>query len=267
MASALTDSYRSIIATVGNPQLAFTALFGFVNMTNFALLNVFLTLCYRNNWFPAQRIRPVTKMPSDQLVTKALWHVLLANVILVPVMLYFGTYPALQWRGCDLSGALPSWYAVVRDILVAMMVEDTMFYWIHRTLHHKSLYKHIHKQHHLFGNSIGIAAEYAHPVEAILGNVIPFWAGPLLMKSNLWTMLIWFVLRVWEATDSHSGYAFEWSPWNLLQRVQGGAARHDYHHSHNIGSYGSFFKFWDWIMGTDQQFNEFMAKQQASKLK
>ena len=43
----------------------------------------------------------------------------------------------------------------------------------------------------MFGNSIGIAAEYAHPVETVIGNVIPFWAGPVLMQANLWTMLLW----------------------------------------------------------------------------
>ena len=33
--------------------------------------------------------------------------------------------------------------------------------------------------------------------------------------------------------------------------MQGGAERHDFHHSNFSGSYGSFFCFWDWLCGTD----------------
>jgi hypothetical protein len=33
--------------------------------------------------------------------------------------------------------------------------------------------------------------------------------------------------------------------------LQGGSERHDFHHSHFLGSYGSFFCFWDWLCGTD----------------
>ncbi len=37
--------------------------------------------------------------------------------------------------------------------------------------------------------------------------------------------------------------------------------RHDFHHSHNIGNFGSFFVFWDWMMGTDQAFNQWKIKE------
>jgi hypothetical protein len=33
--------------------------------------------------------------------------------------------------------------------------------------------------------------------------------------------------------------------------MQGGAERHDFHHSNFTGSFGSFFCFWDWLCGTD----------------
>ena len=29
------------------------------------------------------------------------------------------------------------------------------------------------------------------------------------------------------------------------------ARAHDFHHSHNSGNYGGFFRFWDWACGTD----------------
>ena len=45
------------------------------------------------------------------------------------------------------------------------LIVDFMFYWVHRSLHWSGVYKYIHKQHHMFKQSVGIAAEYAHPVE------------------------------------------------------------------------------------------------------
>lgn len=58
-------------------------------------------------------------------------------------------------------------------------MEDAWHYFAHRALHHKSIYKHIHKLHHEFSAPFGLAAEYAHPVEILVlgaGTV----GGPLL---------------------------------------------------------------------------------------
>ena len=66
-----------------------------------------------------------------------------------------------------------------------MIVEDTGFYWSHRTLHLKFLYKHIHKKHHTFNDTISIAYIYTHPVEYIFGNILPSILGPLLLKTKV----------------------------------------------------------------------------------
>ena len=34
-------------------------------------------------------------------------------------------------------------------VMVCMVLEDGLFYWVHRTLHHKALYKHCHHEHHI----------------------------------------------------------------------------------------------------------------------
>ena len=32
------------------------------------------------------------------------------------------------------------------------------------------------------------------------------------------------------------------------------------HHSHNVGCYGDWFGFWDWLCGTDVPFNKYLKK-------
>jgi len=65
-----------------------------------------------------------------------------------------------------------------------------------------------------------------------------------------------------ETIDAHSGYDFPWSPARLLP-FAATAPMHDYHHSHNKGSFGSQFMVWDWLFGTDTDFNAFHAKEKA----
>eukprot|EP00730_Choanoeca_flexa_P020094 TRINITY_DN981_c0_g1_i1.p1 TRINITY_DN981_c0_g1~~TRINITY_DN981_c0_g1_i1.p1 ORF type:complete len:270 (+),score=30.95 TRINITY_DN981_c0_g1_i1:85-894(+) len=260
--NAIVNLYQSAVQEYGEGVVT-TACISGVNALLFTLLNLWLTLCYRNDWFQKQRIRPAGKMPPDDLVKRALIQVMLSAYLVAPISFYYGVLPLLQWRNCDLSGQLPSAIDVLADMVIFLVLEDTLFYWIHRGLHHRSIYKYIHKQHHQFRNCIGIAAIYAHPVESVVGVMVPLFAGPLLCRTNFWTLQLWTFLRLWESIDSHSGYEFEWSPWFVLRNVQGGAARHDYHHSHNIGSYGTFTQFWDWAMGTDKPFKAYMAKQAA----
>ena len=125
---------------------------------------------------------------------------------------------------------------------------------------------HIHKQHHEFKANVGIAAEYFHPVEDLF-NIIPMITGPLLLKMHFCTFMVWIVIRISEIVDAHSGYALPFSIWEISLRLQGGADRHEFHHSHNKGSYGSFTKFWDWMFNTDAAYYEWKAKKSAKKTK
>lgn len=124
--------------------------------------------------------------------------------------------------------------------------------------------KYVHKKHHEFKVNNGISAEYAHPVEDVLANVLPTFAGMLLMRAHFVTICLWLALRISETVDAHSGYEFPFSPFVISNRYFGGGgpSRHEFHHSHNKGCFGSFFVFWDWIMGTDVEYRQWKAEQE-----
>ena len=189
-------------------------------------------------------------------------------------------------------------------LLLTVCLSTSPVQWAHRALHLPAIYGYVHKVHHQYKTSIGIASEYAHPVEFIFSNgaqqqhrregkrgvervgvvwgaeankicssvsfsrcvlsrtVIPFTAGPLLFGCHYWTLWQWMILRVGETVEGHSGYEFAFSPFRLLP-MSGSSTGHDFHHSHNVGNFGSFFSYWDRLCGTDRAFAKWEAKQAA----
>jgi sterol desaturase/sphingolipid hydroxylase (fatty acid hydroxylase superfamily) len=127
----------------------------------------------------------------------------------------------------------------------------------------KRIYPYIHKWHHSFYHTIAVASENAHPVEFFLADLIPVMLGPMILRAHILVTWMWLWVRISETISAHSGYEFPWSPARLTPFALSDAA-HDYHHSHNKGSYGSQFVFWDTVCGTDKDFDAFCAKEEAT---
>ena len=256
------DWWQTIVATssLSNQQLfVFCSLAA--HLVPFWTCNFLLMLCYRNSWFMKYRIQG-KQLPEWDLIKECLRNELINHVFIQPIVLWY-LYPRFA-KYMDVNAAAPSAFEILRDFIVFIAINDTLFYWAHRMLHHKYIYKYIHKHHHRFKVNIGIAAEFAHPVEDVLANLLPTLLGAFVMKSHPLTFWLWLVIRLFETVDAHSGYSFPFSPFHIFY-WQGGSERHDFHHSHNIGCYGSFTIFWDWICGTDKAFNDFKSGKLVEK--
>jgi len=146
---------------------------------------------------------------------------------------------------------LPNLLTTVLHLCFFMIVEDFLFYWSHRILHHKSIYSKIHKRHHMYKKVVGIASEFCHPIEMILANTIPTSAGLLILgkRTHLYIYYVWMIFRMSETTDGHSGYEFPWVPFRFIP-LGAGQEFHNYHHLNFDGNYGSFTTFWDRICNT-----------------
>ena len=104
------------------------------------------------------------------------------------------------------------------QVIFCMMVEDTVFSFSHRILHHPKLYPTIHKIHHEHRVTFCLSPLHAHPLEYILGNVLPVMLGPALLghRMHMASMFGWHIVRIWETVDAHCGYSFSWSPFRFL---------------------------------------------------
>lgn len=120
-----------------------------------------------------------------------------------------------------------------------LLIGDTAFYWLHR-LSHKSLFLwKYHKMHHEFTYPGGVTAIYAHPVDFIISNLIPFLAGPFIMGYSLHTLVFWLTFVIFNIVISHSGIKFPiyYDP------------KHGIHHVKKNVNYS--FLIWDKICGTE----------------
>ena len=163
------------------------------------------------------------------------------------------------------AAAFPPLLTVLWQVCACAAVEDVVFYHAHRALHWPPLYAWVHKWHHQFHHSVGLAAECAHPLEFYFGNLLPVFAGPLLVRAHAFTFWVWLAVRVFETCDAHSGYEFAWSPARLTPFASSAAA-HDYHHAHNKGCFGSMFSVLDALYGTDAEFRASPRLDDASSI-
>ncbi len=209
---------------------------------------------YKTNW---EEPWPWHKDPEGwrSLVKKSILVCFFnGNIVSLMFFIPLAYSPAFKEHDMETED-VPSTMTLAGSMLFCMLCEDMTFYCSHRFLHLSWVYPYIHKMHHEYSHTVGIASEYTHPVEFALGNILPTSVGPLILgpHMHLLTVFAWYALRIGESLDGHCGYDFSFSPYRLIP-FSGSASYHDYHHSQNVGNYGSFFQIWDTIFGTNRDY-------------
>jgi ring-1,2-phenylacetyl-CoA epoxidase subunit PaaE len=135
------------------------------------------------------------------------------------------------------------------------VVEDTYFYWMHKTVHSPKLYKYIHKVHHESIDTTPFTSYSFHPIEAAL-EIVPM--GLIMVIAyffpvHILALVIWQFLSIALNVLGHSGYELFPSFWNnyWFLKWKLPATHHNMHHERFNGNYGLYFIWWDRIMGTE----------------
>ena len=117
-----------------------------------------------SGWFEKYRIHH-SQPPADAELLSRAWTDVMVGHLLIRPPLFFVVYPVLRRvLQFDDNGTQPVvlWRSALQ-LMVIIQIDDFLYYWVHRMLHHRLLYKHFHKQHHEFKNSVPIAAEVSSP--------------------------------------------------------------------------------------------------------
>ncbi|XP_046394002.1 fatty acid hydroxylase domain-containing protein 2 isoform X2 [Ischnura elegans] len=195
------------------------------------------------------KIQPGTNEPVDnKRLMKVIANVLFNQIIVGLPFAYISLY-LLKWRGLQPIRELPTFHWVLFEMAILILVEEIGFYYSHRFLHNRYLYKVIHKKHHEWTAPIAVTAVYCHPIEHVFSNLLPPFLGVLIMNSHVATAWLWFSLAILSTLNAHSGYHLPFMP---------SPEAHDFHHLKFNQCYG-VLGLMDRLHGTDSVFRSTSA--------
>ncbi|KAI0279264.1 fatty acid hydroxylase [Russula aff. rugulosa BPL654] len=130
-----------------------------------------------------------------------------------------------------------------------LVFTDYGIYWVHRTLHHPSIYKYVHKPHHRWLIPTPFASHAFHPLDGYLQSV-PYHLFIFVFPLHRWLYLGLFVfVNFWSIlihdSDMITGHA--------LETVINGPAHHTLHHLFFTVNYGQYFTWADKWGGSYRQ--------------
>lgn len=195
------------------------------------------------------KIQPGTNEPVDNTrLKKAIIQVLLNQTVVSLPFIYLAAH-LFMWRGPADVRQLPAFHWVFLQLVFCLLEQEFTYYYVHRFLHSKWLYKYFHKKHHEWTAPVAISAIYCHPVEQVVANIFPPFFGLFLQNCHLSTYFLWFSLAVLFTLSEHSGYHL---PFMTSPEV------HDFHHYSFINNFG-FLGILDSLHGTDKMYKQSMA--------
>ena len=154
-----------------------------------------------------------------------------------------------------------NWWLPV-SLLLAMLFQETYYYWLHRLMHHPSIYSIVHKVHHDSYTTSPFTAFSFHPLECLLqAFALPL----LLLVLPLHPITLLVLLSVMTLTSVINHLNIELYPGRFHAHPLGkwliGATHHAAHHALYQYNFGLYFTFWDRLFKTESKFNQHPAKQ------
>jgi Delta7-sterol 5-desaturase len=139
----------------------------------------------------------------------------------------------------------PSWWLPV-SLIIALLLHETYYYWLHRWMHQPRIFRIVHKVHHDSNITSAWTAFSFHPLEGLLQAIFL----PLLLMvlpMHLYVIILQLTIMTFSSVINHLD--IEVYPKNFQHHKLGkwliGATHHALHHKQFKYNYGLYFTFWD----------------------
>ena len=155
--------------------------------------------------------------------------------------------------------AFPVWHLPL-SVFLYLAVQDTWFYWSHRAMHTKRLFRLAHAVHHESRPPTAWTAMSFHPIESVSGSIV---LPILVFVVPIHIAMIGVVLTIATVMGVTNHMGWEVFPRALVHSPLGKwlitASHHERHHEEYRCNYGLYFRFWDRVCGTDRGLSERMV--------
>ncbi|XP_033125365.1 lathosterol oxidase-like [Anneissia japonica] len=185
----------------------------------------------------------------------------LKNQIQDEILLSFWSLPCISLPTCsifllevrghsklydDTSSFKYGFYGALLDFIPLILFTDAAIYWIHRLMHHKTVYKYVHKKHHIYKVATPFASYAFHPLDGFMQSV-PYhiYAFAFPLHKYIYLFMYIFVM-LWTIIIHDGDYRIP----DPLKPYINGSAHHTDHHMYFNYNYGQFFTLWDRIGGS-----------------
>jgi sterol desaturase/sphingolipid hydroxylase (fatty acid hydroxylase superfamily) len=168
---------------------------------------------------------------------------------LVAVGVYYGARHGILQRYASIEEYGWGWFFASIGLLIVL--QDAYFYWTHRAMHHRSLFKLVHRVHHVSTNPSPWTAYAFAPLEALVhAAFVPLvWLFVPLHESAVFAFLAFMIVRNVLGHLSLELYPAGFTK-HRFWRWNTTTTHHALHHARFTSNFGLYFTFWDDLMGT-----------------
>jgi lathosterol oxidase len=232
-----------------NNYFTITSTIGARYFTVAGLAFLFFYVLYKNKFL---RTKIQQRYPDKKDYFREIFYSVVTIMIfgLVPVIFIFNEnvsqYTQL-YKKIDERG----WVYFISIFPLMLFIHDAYFYWMHRLMHHKKLFKNFHLVHHQSTNPSPWAAYAFHPLEAIIEASILIVFLFIMPVHRLHFFLFFFFMIVYNVYG-HLGWELYPKDFHKTKigRWINTSVAHNQHHQYFKGNYSLYFLFWDRWMGT-----------------
>jgi sterol desaturase/sphingolipid hydroxylase (fatty acid hydroxylase superfamily) len=167
--------------------------------------------------------------------------------------------PAILWLGVrdqmafyrDI-GSHGGWAYFFFSIVLMLFIRDTLFYWCHRAMHDRRVFRYTHRSHHLSTNPNPLTSYAVSPVESLFDTVLPFVLILFVVPKHPLAYLAFLWIDAGVAVYGHMGVEIfpRGTSRHWLGRWINTPTAHNWHHATARHNYGFYFLVWDRLMGT-----------------
>lgn len=199
----------------------------------------------------AQQRKIQAATPSTAQIRREIGYSMIAVAvfgIFNMLLAWLGVYPhTLIYFDIGRYGVV--WF--VASIFLALVLQDTLFYWTHRLLHFRRIFSVVHRIHHLSSNPTPWTAYSFHPLESVLHSLELFCIAFILPMHPI-ALVIFQTISTAYNIYGHNGYELYPPGWSHhpIGRWIVTSVFHNAHHLKSRHNYSLYFLWWDRWMGT-----------------